>query len=104
VIVAGEHSEMNVESRQIYYDKLESYAKNHLDVESVRYRWSSHDSVTDDGLPMIGMTSLNAVYVATGFGFWGMNNGTTAGMVIADLIHGNESYLKDIFDPLRFKY
>ncbi|ADZ08640.1 FAD dependent oxidoreductase [Methanobacterium lacus] len=104
VIVAGEHSEMNVESRQIYYDKLESYAKNHLDVESVRYRWSSHDSVTDDGLPMIGMTSLNAVYVATGFGFWGMNNGTTAGMVIADLIHDNESYLKDIFDPLRFKY
>ncbi|UTB33600.1 MAG: FAD-binding oxidoreductase [Methanobacterium sp. ERen5] len=104
VIVAGEHSEMNVESRQNYYDKLETYAKNHLDVESVRYKWSSHDSVTDDGLPMIGMTSLNAVYIATGFGFWGMNNGTTAGMVIADLIHDNESYLKDILDPLRFKY
>lgn len=104
VIVAGEHSEMYVEDSHIYYDRLEAYARNHLDVESVKYRWSSHDSVTDDGLPMIGMTSKNAIYVATGFGFWGMNNGTTAGMVIADLIQGNESYLKDIFDPLRFKY
>ncbi|MTK64400.1 MAG: FAD-binding oxidoreductase [Methanobacterium sp.] len=104
VIVAGEHSEMYVENSHIYYDRLETYARNHLDVESVKYRWSSHDSVTDDGLPMIGMTSKNSIYVATGFGFWGMNNGTTAGMVISDLIHGNESYLKDIFDPLRFNY
>lgn len=103
VIVAGEHSEMDVQNINIYLDKLESYVRKHLDVESVEYRWSSHDNVTDDGLPMIGMTSMNDVYVATGFGFWGMNNGTTAGMMIADLIHGNENYLKDLFDPLRFK-
>ena len=103
VIVAGEHSEMNVANMYKYYDKLEAYAREHLDVESVEYRWSSHDSVTDDGLPMIGMTSMNDVYVATGFGFWGMNNGTTAGMIIADLIDGRENYLKDLLDPLRFK-
>lgn len=103
VIVAGEHSEMDVADMHRYYDKLEEYAKNHLDVESIEYKWSSHDSVTDDGLPMIGMTSMDDVYVATGFGFWGMNNGTTAGMIIADLIDGQENYLKDILDPLRFK-
>lgn len=102
VIVAGEHSDMNVADMYKYYDKLEAYARGHLDVESIEYRWSSHDSVTDDGLPMIGMTSMNNVYVATGFGFWGMNNGTTAGMVIADLIAGHDHYLKDILDPLRF--
>jgi len=103
VIVAGEHSEMNVADIYKYYDKLEEYARNHLAVESIDYRWSSHDSVTDDGLPMIGMTSMDGVYVATGFGFWGMNNGTTAGMIIADLIDGQENYLKEILDPLRFK-
>jgi len=103
VIVAGEHSEMNVADMYQYYDKLEEYARKHLNVDSVEYRWSSHDSVTDDGLPMIGMTSMDNVYVATGFGFWGMNNGTTAGMIIADLIGGHENYLKDILDPLRFK-
>jgi len=103
VIVAGEHSEMNVVDMYKYFNKLEEYARNHLNVESVDYSWSSHDSVTDDGLPMIGMTSMNGVYVATGFGFWGMNNGTTAGMIIADLIDGQENNLKDILDPLRFK-
>jgi len=73
-----------------------------LDVKSVEYRWSSHDSVSDDLLPMIGMTSSEDIYVATGFGFWGMNNGTTAGMVISDMIEGKKSYLQEIFDPLRF--
>ena len=38
-----------------------------------------------------------------GFGFWGMNNGTTAAMVISDLIEGKENSFKEIFDPLRFK-
>jgi len=31
-----------------------------------------------------------------------MNNGTTAGMVISDMIEGKKSYLQEIFDPLRF--
>lgn len=103
VIVAGEHSELNVEDMYKYYNRLENYAREHLDVKSVEYMWSSHDSVTEDGLPMIGMTSIRDVYVATGFGFWGMNNGTTAAMIISDLIDGRETDLKDIFDPLRFK-
>ncbi len=103
VIVAGEHSELNVEDMQYYYNRLEDYAREHLDIESIEYKWSSHDNVTEDGLPMIGMTSNNAVYVATGFGFWGMNNGTTAAMIISDLIDDRENDLKEIFDPLRFK-
>ena len=37
---------------------------------------SSKDVVSDDGLPIIGLTSQKGVYMATGFGFWGMNNGT----------------------------
>ncbi len=58
---------------------------------------------SDDGLPMIGMTSSEDIYVATGFGFWGMNNGTTSAMIISDMIEGKKTHLKDIFDPLRFK-
>ena len=64
--------------RDEYYNRLEKYAREHLDVKSIEYRWSSHDSVSDDGLPMIGRTSSEGIYVATGSGFWGMNNGTTA--------------------------
>lgn len=103
IIVAGEHSPVNVTDKTIYYNRLESYAREHLDVESIEYRWSSKDSVTDDGLPFIGMTSQDDVYVATGFGFWGMTNGTTAAMVICDLITEEKNEFIDLFDPLRIQ-
>lgn len=103
IIIAGEHSNLNVEDMKKYYERLEIYARNHLDVKSIEYRWSSHDSTSDDGLPMIGITSSDDIYVATGFGFWGMNNGTTAAMIISDLIEGKKNNLVDIFNPLRFK-
>ena len=102
IILAGEHSPVDVEDKSVYYDHLEKYAHDHLEVKSVEYRWSSRDSITDDGLPIIGGTSQEDVYVATGFGFWGMTNGTTAGMVITDLITGKENQYADIFNPLRF--
>jgi glycine/D-amino acid oxidase-like deaminating enzyme len=103
IIIAGEHSNLHVEDIQKYYERLEIYARNHLDVKSIEYRWSSHDSTSDDGLPMIGMISSEDIYVAAGFGFWGMNNGTTAAMIISDLIEGKKNSLVDIFNPLRFK-
>lgn len=101
VIVAGEHSSIDVTNREKYYSRLENYSKQHLDVKSIEYRWSSHDSISNDGLPMIGMTSSDGIYVATGFGFWGMNNGTTAAMIISDMIN-KKNHLDNIFDPLRF--
>ena len=102
VIVAGEHSPIDVKDREEYYSRLEKYAREHLNVKSIEYRWSSHDSVSDDGLPMIGMTSSEGIYVATGFGFWGMNNGTTSAMIISNMIN-KKDHSDNIFDPLRFK-
>lgn len=102
IIVAGGHSPVDVEDRNVYYKRLEKYANDRLDVKSVEYRWSNRDSITDDGLPIIGSTSKDGVYVATGFGFWFMSNGTTAGMVITDLIIGKKNQYANIFNPLRF--
>ena len=104
IIVAGEHSSVDVADKSIYYGRLENYARQHLNVKSIEYRWTSEDSITDDGLPFIGMTSQEGIYVATGFGFWGMTNGTTAAMIIADLITGQENEFVDLFNPLRFIY
>ena len=103
IIVAVEHSSVDVADKSVYYDRLENYARQHLNVKSIEYRWTSEDSITEDGLPLLGMTSQEGIYVATGFGFWGMTNGTTAAMVIADLISGQENELVDLFNPLRFR-
>ena len=102
IIVAGEHSAVDVPDKNVYYQRLENYARQHLEVESIEYRWSSKDVMTDDGLPIIGMISQEGIYVATGFGFWGMNNGTTAAMVTTDLITGKQNQFVDVFNPLRF--
>ena len=102
IIVAGEHSPVDIADKNVYYGRLENYARQHLNVQSIEYRWSNKDCTTDDGLPLIGMTSQKDIYVATGFGFWGMANGTTAAMVITDLINGQENEFVDLFNPLRF--
>jgi len=102
IIVAGEHSPVDVADKNVYYGRLENYARQHLNVQSIEYRWSNKDCTTDDGLPLIGMTSQKDIYVATGFGFWGMANSTTAAMVITDLINGQENEFVNLFNPLRF--
>ncbi len=102
IIVAGEHSPVEVPDKRVFYRRLEAYARRHLDVQSIAHRWSSKDVVTDDGLPIIGATSHPGIYVATGFGFWGMNNGTVAAMVLTDLITGKRSPFAELSDPLRF--
>lgn len=102
VIVAGEHSPVDVEDKNVYYSRLKKYARRHLNVKSLEFRWSSADAKTDDGLPLIGMTSLEGIYVSTGLGFWGMINGTTAAMVNSDLISGKKNKYAELFNPLRF--
>jgi glycine/D-amino acid oxidase-like deaminating enzyme len=102
VLVAGEHSSIDVADKNVYYSRLEEYARKHMDVKSIEYRWSSKDTISDDGFPIIGKTSKKGVYVATGLGFWGMTNGTTAAMVNSDLISGKENEFVDLFNPLRF--
>ena len=91
IIIAGEHSPAEVPDKGVFYQRLESYARQHLDVESIEHRWSSTDVATDDSLPIIGATSQEGIYVATGFGFRGMNKGTIAATVNTDLITNKQN-------------
>ncbi|HEX8748632.1 MAG TPA: Rieske 2Fe-2S domain-containing protein, partial [Pyrinomonadaceae bacterium] len=43
------------------------------------------------------------LYVATGFGGWGMTNSHVAAMLLTDMIQGRENPWADVFDPSRFK-
>ena len=85
------------------YRRLESIARDHFDVESVEYRWSTQDYVSVDTIPYVGRLGPleRNVYVATGFGGWGMTNGTAAGLMLADTIRGRSNPWLDAFDPLR---
>ncbi|UPV73431.1 FAD-dependent oxidoreductase [Halorussus limi] len=85
------------------YRKLEAQARDHFDVESVEYRWSTQDYVSVDKIPFVGELgpTTHDVYVATGFGGWGMTNGTATGKMLAEYARGKSPQWSDAFDPER---
>jgi Rieske Fe-S protein len=80
-------------------------ARTALDVESIEYRWSTQDYVSVDRIPFVGAHAphLDHSYVATGFGGWGMTNGTVAGRLISDLILGRENPWRAVYQPTRLR-
>lgn len=120
VIVGGEHHDIGeVEDTWECYKNLSNYIEEIFDTTDIEYFWSNQDNRAVDEVPIIGETSHNGVYIATGFGSWGMTTGTISANVISQLIlnklgkkrikvnEGKENlriddYI-DIFDPQRFK-
>ncbi len=104
VLIGGEHHKTG-QSRNtnLHYSNLIEFARQTFPVKEVRYRWSTQDCMTLDGLPYVGnITSRTPdIYVATGFQKWGMTNSLAASMIIRDLISLNDSPWKEIYSPSR---
>lgn len=85
------------------YRRLERFARENWEVESVEYRWSSQDGTTIDGLPFVGPLTpwSKRVVMATGFAKWGITGGTAAARMLADRILGRPNRWAPLFDPNR---
>jgi Rieske Fe-S protein len=85
------------------YARLEAFAREHWDVQSVEYRWSAQDNVTVDHVPYVGRLNPREerVFMATGFAKWGMTGGTAAALLLADLLTGRENPWAPLLDPNR---
>lgn len=85
------------------YEDLESWTKQRFGIDEVTHRWSTQDGATVDMLPYAGTArrSSEHVYTATGFGKWGMTNGTAGALVVSDAILGKENEFAASFDPHR---
>lgn len=103
LIVVGNGHEIGAEpDTEAMYADLESWARTTFDVEAIDYRWSSQDYLTPDRLPYVGYPpTSDAVLVATGFQKWGLNIGTVAAMVLADLLAGKDNPWLPVFDASR---
>ena len=66
-------------------------------------RWATQDCMTLDGVPYIGQYSkaTSNLYVATGFGKWGMSTSMVSAMLLTDLIQGRENPYASLFSPSR---
>jgi len=85
------------------YLDLERWMKERFGITEITHRWSTHDGVTVDLIPYAGTARRGSehVYTATGFGKWGMTNGTAAAIVISDQILGRDNGFARLYDPHR---
>ncbi|GAA5155639.1 MULTISPECIES: FAD-dependent oxidoreductase [Amycolatopsis] len=104
LIVGGEHyrtgEHVDVEAR---YETLADVATR-FGVRRVTHRWSAHDMSTLDSVPYVGRyhPGTRHLWVATGFGQWGMTGGTAAGLLLDKEIRGEGSEYAGLYDPYRF--
>ena len=104
LIVGGEpHGVGERTSVRERFERLERWARDRFGVDEFAYRWMAHDLTSVDRLPYIGRLHAGAekLWVATGFGHWGMTNGTLAGLLLRDLIAGEENPFAALYDPVR---
>ena len=106
LIVGGEgHTTGREAGTDDPYGCLEDWVRSRFGVGEFTHRWSTQDYTTTDRVPFIGRfkPGSDRLWVATGFGAWGMTNGTVAGLLIADLVTGVDNPWAQVFDPQRVK-
>lgn len=66
-------------------------------------RWSAQDCMTLDGIPYIGQCGADSpgLYVATGFGKWGMSSSMVSALLLRDLILNRDNPWAQVFSPQR---
>jgi glycine/D-amino acid oxidase-like deaminating enzyme/nitrite reductase/ring-hydroxylating ferredoxin subunit len=103
VLVGGENHKTGQADAAERYERLAAFACERFDVASIDYRWSTQDYVTHDRVPYVGPMgpTTDGVFVATGFGGWGMTNGTVAGGLLAALVAGRDHPARDLYSPRR---
>lgn len=105
VIVGGEHHKTGQGGPMLdHYFNLKKSAMETFHLKDIPYHWSTQDYTTADEIPYAGqlVSNISNVYVATGFGKWGMTNSTVSAMLIKDLIVKRQNPWQDVYDPSRF--
>jgi glycine/D-amino acid oxidase-like deaminating enzyme/nitrite reductase/ring-hydroxylating ferredoxin subunit len=104
IFVGGEHHKTGQgKDTKLYYEALIEFAKEKFTVEDIPYRWSAQDCMTLDNIPYVGQFTKKSpkIYVATGFGKWGMTNSMASAMLLSDLIIKGNSPFQEVYSPAR---
>jgi len=104
IIVGGEHHKTGQGKDTIkHYEALIDFANANYTIEAIPYRWSTQDCMTLDDLPYIGHFTSDTpnLYIATGYGKWGMTNSIVSAVLLKDLIVHGKSPWQDVYNPSR---
>ena len=105
IVSGGAHKVGKNPDTEKQYSDMEQFVRDHFGLSKVRHRWSSQDNSSLDKVPYIGKISADAehVWVACGFGGWGMTTSIVAAQLLTSLIRGQNPAEADLYSPLRFK-
>lgn len=103
LIITGETFKPGTPEVGRRFERLGAWARDHFAVDAPTYHWAAQDNGTMDNLPYIGRLHPGAkhVWVATGFGGWGMSNGVLASQLLTALLDGQQPPWTRIYDPRR---
>lgn len=104
LIGGGEHRTGDDMKEFAHFEELKAFAKEVFESDEVLYHWSTQDYVTSDRIPYVGYLNgkrSHDVYVATGFNKWGMTGGTSAALVLKDMLTIGRSEYEELFNPMR---
>ena len=80
LISVGYHHKVGQEEPgKDYFRNLEKNLRKNYDVESVAYKWSAQHYKSSDGLPFIGESTDDNIFIATGFSTDGLIYGVVSG-------------------------
>ncbi|GAB2764075.1 FAD-dependent oxidoreductase [Salinimicrobium soli] len=102
VVVGGHHKVGKAEDNQHFFDNLEQSARKYFDLGPVDFKWSAQHYKPADGLPFIGESPDERIYLATGFSTDGLIYGVLSAMIFADLLNGRENEWVSTYDSGRF--
>lgn len=104
LIAGGEHRTGDDMHEESHFEELKAFAKDVFGGDKVSYYWSTQDYVTSDKVPYIGYLNSKRsydIYVATGFNKWGMTGGTSAALVLKEMLLIGRSEYEELFNPMR---
>ncbi|MFI9613501.1 FAD-dependent oxidoreductase [Streptomyces sp. NPDC052023] len=105
LIVTGEHFTPGAgKDTEELFATLTSWAERHFGTLRLSHRWATQDNDSTDHVPLVGPLhpASRQVYVATGFGGWGLSGGIMAGRLLCDEITGGEvPPWSELYDPRR---
>ncbi|WP_241386541.1 FAD-dependent oxidoreductase [Rhodococcus sp. CH91] len=94
--VVGRH-----DSTRSAYDDLLRWSRQTFPGARELYRWSAQDYTDIDGLPEVGpiLPGVDRIWVATGFGKWGMTGGVAAAQIIASRFSESRDHEVEAWAP-----
>lgn len=93
LLVTGEKCKPGVGGVSERYERLAAWTTERFPDARITHRWAAQDNSTTDKVPFVGLFHPGSrhVYVATGFGGWGMSNGVMSGRLLSARITGEEA-------------